>query len=195
MSVILALRGSLEDLENAPLYLTNESATSVQLLRLIMAVERLNPEYRSWNQPHVNGLPWDAMGGLLIGDNALNWVYEQMSPLYIDLGEYWYSWTGLPFVFAVWVARRSILVNSYRNIRELLDLFNLSLKVAESEIDSITRSLASRINLPLKLVQRYFDCLNYRFGKEEAEGMAHFFDLLRAKGMLDSEVALSFAKV
>jgi chorismate dehydratase len=195
MSVILALRGSLEDLDKAPLYLSKESATSVQLLKLIMEKEGLGPKYRSWDSSHANGLPGDGMGALLIGDRALHWIYNLRSPLFIDMGEYWYSWTGLPFVFAVWAVRRSASDQFRSNIKELLDFFNLSLKVFESEIDSITKPLAARMNLPFKLVQRYFECLNYRFGEKETKGMKYFFELLEAKGSVGSRIKISFVNM
>ena len=195
MSVILALRGSVEDLDKAPLYLSKESATSVQLLKLIMEKEGLNPEYRPWDPSHANELPSDGMGALLIGDRALHWIHKLKSPLFIDMGEYWYSWTRLPFVFAVWAVRRSILDEFSSNIKELLELLNLSLKVAESEIDSISRSLAYRMNLPLKLVQRYFECLDYRLDEKKSEGMKHFFELLEGKGVVRSKIKISFVNM
>lgn len=195
MSVILALRGSVEDLDTAPLYLSRESTTSVRLLKLIMEKEGLSPEYRPWDPSNASALPDDAMGALLIGDRALHWIHKPRSPLFIDMGEYWYSWTRLPFVFAVWAVRKSILHEFSANIKELLQLFNLSLKVAESEIDSITRSLAVRMNLPFNLVQRYFECLDYRLGKKKTQGMKHFFELLEAKGAVRSSMKISFVKM
>ena len=195
MSVILALRTSLESLDNAPLYICKESTTSVQLLKLIMEREKLSPEYRSWDPSLANSLPGDGMGALLIGDTALHWIYNMHSPLFIDMGEYWYSWTGLPFVFAVWATRKNVPDELSPNIKELLSYLNLSLNSFESKIDSVTKPLADRMNLPLKLVQRYFKCLNYRFGQREAEGMESFFDLLKARGAIGPQIRISFLNI
>src|SRR5439155_688265 len=49
-------------------------------------------------------LPHDAV--LVIGDAALVLKARQAYPHRYDLGEEWRRWTGLPFVFAVWAARR-----------------------------------------------------------------------------------------
>jgi chorismate dehydratase len=194
MSVILALRGPLEDLDNAPLYLTNESASSVQLLKLILENEGLSPEYRPWKTEDAKELPWDAIGGLLIGDVALEWIYHLRSPMFIDLGEYWYTWTGQPFVFAVWAVRKDISKEFSRHISQLYNFFNLSVEDASFAMNSIAKRVAAQLNLPLKLVQRYFECLSYRFGVAEIEGMRRFFHLLNAKGVLESKVNIRFVE-
>ena len=50
----------------------------------------------------------DADAVLLIGDRAMHPEnYERSFQLSWDLGEKWFQWTGLPFVFAGWVTRES----------------------------------------------------------------------------------------
>ncbi len=50
----------------------------------------------------------DADAVLLIGDRAMHPEnYEHSFRLSWDLGEKWFQWTGLPFVFAGWVTRES----------------------------------------------------------------------------------------
>ena len=41
---------------------------------------------------------------LLIGDRAMNPLDEQFEAVW-DLGDEWLKWTGLPFVFAMWVMK------------------------------------------------------------------------------------------
>ncbi len=45
---------------------------------------------------------------VLIGTRALRWRHlgEREGVTALDLGEIWTDWTGLPFVFAVWAARK-----------------------------------------------------------------------------------------
>ncbi len=184
MSVILASKGPLEQLHNAPLYLSNESTTSVQLLKLIMERENLSPEYRPWLSGQQTRLPDDAMGGLLIGDRALAWIYYQKCPLFLDLGEYWYAWTGLPFVFAVWVTRKDVIPNLDRYLNKLDDLFNESLNCGLASIESLVTRVAGNLKLPSAMIRAYFEALNYRLGTEERQGMEYFFKLLHSRGMI-----------
>src|SRR5205823_5914425 len=46
---------------------------------------------------------------LLIGDSALKARHGVPGKTYIyDLGEVWQQWTGLPTVFALWIARKDL---------------------------------------------------------------------------------------
>ena len=58
-----------------------------------------------------NGLPHEAV--LVIGDAALLLSARQLYPVRVDLGAEWSTWTGLPFVFAVWAARKDYLARDF----------------------------------------------------------------------------------
>jgi cyclic dehypoxanthinyl futalosine synthase len=85
------------------------SRTSVVLARLIVKHRRAGqePTYCSKPPAEIIELAHGKTGGLLIGDPALEvegrFAYE------LDLGQAWKELTGLPFVFAVWVARPGLL--------------------------------------------------------------------------------------
>jgi len=84
------------------LYLDYQSRTSVQLARILCS--------KYWKVrpvliPAFPGFQKEIYGenaGLIIGDRAIQalgkYQYEY------DLGEEWKKWTGLPFVFAVWMS-------------------------------------------------------------------------------------------
>ena len=81
------------------------SRTSVQLLRILMKEYwKINPVYVENQNLQQSDEQADAV--LAIGDKVI-----ELEPLYAfqyDLGEYWKKHTGLPFVFAVWVAQLEI---------------------------------------------------------------------------------------
>lgn len=85
------------------LYLDYQSRTSVFLSKLILK------DYLSLNLSFLDGFPGyeqsirDDYAGLIIGDRCFS--YNQEIPFQLDLGLAWKQWTGLPFVFAVWVCR------------------------------------------------------------------------------------------
>ena len=87
------------------LALDEGSRTSATLARILLAE-------RHGVLPHLEPLPLnhqtedttaDAM--LLIGDRAILPPKEKFLATW-DLGEEWFHWTGLPFVFAMWVSNR-----------------------------------------------------------------------------------------
>jgi len=48
-----------------------------------------------------------ATGAVVIGDHAL--AMRDKYAHVLDLGEAWKQWTGLPFVFAAWIAQRGVI--------------------------------------------------------------------------------------
>ncbi|HMI92210.1 MAG TPA: MqnA/MqnD/SBP family protein, partial [Polyangiales bacterium] len=106
-SVVLVGDAPIDELEEV--LLDAGSRTSVVLARLILRARRNGREPRYCSKPpdeivrEVSG----KTGGLLIGDAAL--AAEGRFRYTLDLGAAWKELTGLPFVFAVWVARPGVL--------------------------------------------------------------------------------------
>ena len=90
--------------------LDHSSATSVALLRLLLAGPRAGdvdpsgtPTFEAIAPTGTpDALPHDLV--LLIGDHGLR--AERGAREVWDLGQQWHAWTGLPFVFALWVLHR-----------------------------------------------------------------------------------------
>ncbi|MCB9888679.1 MAG: hypothetical protein H6836_10380 [Planctomycetes bacterium] len=89
--------------------LDNGSATSVALLEILLRRGRFGPiteplEFKLVEpMAHPDRLPFDLV--LLIGDFGLRAEAGQRQVL--DLGDEWFRWTGLPFVYALWVIHPS----------------------------------------------------------------------------------------
>ncbi len=83
-----------------------QSKTSVKLCEILLkqywkinaVVENATEDYIK----HING----TTAGIVIGDRALQ---QRMISHYVyDLGEAWKAMTGLPFVFAAWIANKKL---------------------------------------------------------------------------------------
>jgi chorismate dehydratase len=59
--------------------------------------------------PDLEAMLAEADAALLIGDPALDAPWQSLGVTKIDLGEAWQAFTGLPFVFAAWVARPGVV--------------------------------------------------------------------------------------
>ncbi|MFH2142958.1 MAG: menaquinone biosynthesis protein [Bacteroidota bacterium] len=101
-SVILASQVPINDIHS--IYLDSHSRTSNILVKVLagnfwkIEVEFLNPVPDYLN--HVNG----NKAGVIIGDRALN---SASNYKYVyDLAHEWNKYTDLPFVFALWVAKK-----------------------------------------------------------------------------------------
>ena len=78
----------------------------------------------------------------------------------MDLGSAWKQWTGLPFVFAVWAARRRANNEQVRAIQQaLLDSRAWGLE----HLDLLAESAAAATGVPVTECRTYFAGLDYAF--------------------------------
>lgn len=88
------------------IYLDFHSRTSVQLCRYLLSAHwNLSPELLP-AKPGFEALVEGDTAALIIGDRAI--AYEHRYPFFYDLGEAWKQHSGLPFVYAAWVANREL---------------------------------------------------------------------------------------
>lgn len=116
-SVLLLSERPLAKLAGARVGVTEESATSVRLLRLLLEVAHgVKPA------AYARGARDNVDASLLIGDEALAATAANApAPFVYDLAEEWEAWQGLPFVFAVWVARDGVDAAAAARLAALLD--------------------------------------------------------------------------
>src|SRR2546425_4687524 len=110
-SVALFSRRPAAELDDRAVLLSASSRTAAALLELLCAdVWHVRPRFaqaraEATDLDALHALPHD--GVLVIGDAALLLAARHAYPHRYDLGEEWKRWTGLPFVFAGWAARRA----------------------------------------------------------------------------------------
>jgi chorismate dehydratase len=162
------------------------SHTSVALARVILAEQyHRRPEFVAFDHSHRSPQV-EAM--LLIGDKV---VCEEPAgyPHQIDLGQAWKELTGLPFVFAAWVARGNA---------ELGDL-PIQLEQAKAEgmahLDQIVQKDAIPRGWPAELALRYMtEYLKYDIGPRQIAAIQLFHQLAAKYGMIETPLrALVFA--
>ena len=84
------------------------SRSSVGLVRVLCRHHwGIEPEYVDAS-PDLASMLDVADAALMIGDPALDAPWQSLGATKIDLGEAWQAFTGLPFVFAAWVARPGV---------------------------------------------------------------------------------------
>jgi chorismate dehydratase len=153
------------------------SRTSAALARIMLA-ERFGVH------PSTEPLPLDANVGstsadavLLIGDRAILPPRESFVATW-DLGEEWFTWTGLPFVFALWVTRRKVLLGGVETA--LVAARDRGLQ----RLEAIAAREAQSMSLPLPVVNRYLrKHLHFRFGSAEQQGLKLFLSLAARQGL------------
>ena len=85
------------------------SRSSVGLVRVLCRHHfGIEPEFVDAS-PDLASMLDVADAALMIGDPALDAPWQALGATKIDLGEAWQAFTGLPFVFAAWVARPGVV--------------------------------------------------------------------------------------
>ncbi len=156
---------------------TSKSAASVALVQVLFPRAEIRAE----------GATADAT--LLIGDEALRSAIDDPTPHH-DLGELWLERTGLPMVFAVWAARRTV------DSERLLALDHaLASAVADASEHAalVAEAAAARYGFPAGFLARYFEHLQYRFTDRKREGLQRYFELAAEADIIETAPALVFA--
>lgn len=169
-SILLFSKRPIDELDDAVVGVTGETSTSVRLMKILFA-ERFSVTPGQYVD--LNESSRDAF--LLIGDEALRNRRGVPGYAYLyDLGEEWYKWTGLPFVFARWVVRLDLPDDKVRWLESLLS------RSIERGLADVERIAASRqdLNMTDEEVIEYIRCFHYRLGEEELKAIEKFRNLL-----------------
>lgn len=168
------------------LALDEGSRTSATLAR-IMLRERFGVDPSRQPLPiEMSVQHTDADAVLLIGDRAMHAPDEQFHTVW-DLGEEWLDWTGLPFVFAMWVARRGV-ASSFVESK-----LSKSRDLGVARIPEIARREAPGLNITVQQAQQYLtDNLYFRLTSAERSGLRLFQQLAVQAGLAPEGVDLVF---
>jgi chorismate dehydratase len=198
-SVLLLSRVPLKELAGQELLVTAETHTSAALLRVVLErVYDVHPVFKaapgSVRQALAQGAREPAV--LAIGDEALALRHDPTFPYQLDLGEVWRDWTGLPFVFGVWVARREAALAAPEAVGRAAWTLREAKRIGVAAIEEVV-GLASlaKPKLSRAEIRRYFDRLSYDLGKRECQGLSRFFDCLAEHGLIARAPSLEILEI
>ncbi|MDY6830770.1 MAG: menaquinone biosynthesis protein [Thermodesulfobacteriota bacterium] len=193
MSVLLASRFPIDQLDGKTIVFSSESETAVGFLRLYFAQKKIAPVFVATriNSPE-DRVCADAAGVLTIGDLALTGEWERRFDHVWDIGRLWQELAGRPFVFSLWVVRRAFAEARPDVVAEILKRFHASKQKGLARIDQVIARAAGVTGLDVETCRRYYRLLQYDLGPEQIAGAEAFFDMLFAQGMLAEAVRLSF---
>ena len=174
-SVFLFSDRPLAQLDGAVIGVTNETTTSVQLLKLLLAL-KYEAVPRAWVGADE---PCDAV--LLIGDRAIRALKSDLRfAQAVDLGSEWVQWPGLPCVFARWGVRTSVPKAEQLALSRALDE---ALDRGLAALPEIARQRRDTGFTEAEVVA-YLSGFTYRLGAEEEKAIIEFS---RLRGFLGDE--------
>jgi chorismate dehydratase len=168
------------------LALDEGSRTSAALIRIMLKEEfDLEPEISSLPiGASAEDAPADAV--LLIGDRGIASNNGRFDFVW-DLGERWMHWTGLPFVFAMWIARQGA------------DLQGFDKLLSAARDEGVTRlTEIARLEAVNGLISEH-DCLVYLrdhlhfyFGRRERQGLELFYERAVQHGFAPAGASIEY---
>ncbi|MEV4425073.1 menaquinone biosynthetic enzyme MqnA/MqnD family protein [Streptomyces sp. R-07] len=177
MSCVIVSQRPLAELDRARVALGSTSRTSVRLAQLLLAEQYgVRPDYYTC-PPDLGLMMQEAEAAVLIGDAALRASLQDAPRLGLqvhDLGLMWKEWTGLPFVFAVWAARKDFLAREPETVHEVHQAFLASRDLSLEEVAKVAEQAARWETFDAELLERYFRTLDFRFGPEQLAGVREF---------------------
>jgi chorismate dehydratase len=164
-SVCLFSEVPIEKIERV--LLDYQSRTSIALAQVLMknywkiapVVEPATEDFRD----HIKG----TTAAVVIGDRAFE---QRLQSTYVyDLAEAWKAFTGLPFVFAAWVANKKLPA-------EFIDAFNASNSVGLSDLQSV---VDENPYTKYDLLTYFKHNISYELTDEKRKGLDLFLDYLQ----------------
>jgi chorismate dehydratase len=168
-SVCLFSEVPLEKIEK--ILLDYQSRTSVELLKiLIKKYWNIDPVFVSTKEDYRKDIK-GTTAGLVIGDRALE--QRKISTYIFDLGAEWKKFTGLPFVFAVWVSNKKLS-------QEFVTNFNKVNKIGIQNLDKVIEENPYNI---FDLKKYYTEHINYNWNEKPKTGMNLFLQMAEEQSL------------
>jgi chorismate dehydratase len=155
----------LEEIKH--LYLDFHSRSSVALTKLLCAhYWKITPAFIPASQGFEQLIAGDT-AALIIGDRTIG--LDEKYPYVYDLGEAWTAWTGLPFVFAAWIAVKP-------QNQAMMARFNQALQLGIDHLPELVKILPT---MPHFDIEGYFrNNISYELDDAKWQGLNRFLNYL-----------------
>ena len=120
--------------------------------------------------PDLDAMLQQADAALLIGDLGMTAAHPAVREV-VDLGSAWRAYTGLPFVWALWLA------NAETPDQPLADLLRRAYQWGKARLDALIDAEAQRTGIPRDLCERYLkDVMVYELDESLRAGLTRFLE-------------------
>ncbi|MDA8442154.1 MAG: menaquinone biosynthesis protein [Peptococcaceae bacterium] len=184
-SILLYSKFPLTALDGKTIALTNTSATSVNLLKVILAkFYRVRPNYITM-APDLEPMLEAADAALLIADEALMGLAKNTSCQVFDLGSEWYKHTSLPMVFSVWAVADEVIQTCSDEVAYVHDLLLASKQQGLLHTETIINYCMQTLGEDHRFWSQYFSQVHNGLELEYLHGLTTYFRFCTELGLLD----------
>ena len=193
MSVLLLSKVPVAELEGEKICISGESHTSVALLRLLLR-DRFGISARlvTGKVTHALNSATPPKAFLAIGDEALRLRNHPDYPYRLDMADAWRDWTGLPFIFGLWVVSRDAADRGLFN-SDPGALLRQGRDWGMAHMDVILDLTAHGCPLSREELEVYYTKgLTFTLRGDEVKGLQLFYEKLAQAGMIARAPELVF---
>ncbi|MWC28468.1 menaquinone biosynthesis protein [Paenibacillus sp. MMS18-CY102] len=193
-SILLFLKKPLDQVRKGVIAVTNASATSVNLLKVLMSVYlEGEPTYETM-EPNLDKMLEHADAALLIGDPAIHASWRGTELQVIDLGKMWHDFTGLGMTYAVVAVRKEAAARHYDTIAAVHQLMVESKRKSLLNPELLVQQACESLGGEPDYWRLYFRALKYDFGERQQAGLRLYLKYATELNLLDREPELVFFK-
>jgi chorismate dehydratase len=175
--VLVSLRDDLKEIRSVAL--DESSRTSATLIKILFReFVGHEPVWESYS-PDLRRMLNANDGALIIGDPAMTFDRARLNVW--DLASLWREFTGLGFVFAMWMVRAGM--------RESLRAIDFPGACDEglSQLDQIAKEYASSLSLPASELELYLrQNISFRMDASMRAGLDLYYDLAWRHNLIDA---------
>lgn len=166
-SVALFSKVPMDQIEKV--YLDYQSRTSVALAKILFKQYwKKEVEFLTATEGYINQINGNT-AGIIIGDRALACL-DKYEYIY-DLGSAWKAYSGLPFVFAAWVANKPIPL-------EFMEAFDAANGYGLSRLEDVIALIPANEQV-YDLHKYYTENISYSMTYEKKKGLESFLRLIQ----------------
>lgn len=160
------------------LYLDHHSRTSVALSKVLLQdYWQLDPQLIPATDGYIDKIG-GSVGGVVIGDRTIG--LEDRFKYFYDLGNAWYEFKQLPFVFAAWVSNKELPAT-------FLQSFNQALRTGVEAIPQLMYLLTTP-SAAFDLQQYFTQNINYELDAPKRKALDLFLGMLKGKSVKNQEL-------
>lgn len=193
MSVLLLSRDEIPSLGGSEILISGESHTSANLLKILLKeYYNVSAGYKVGNVSAALNFGDRPKAFLAIGDEALRLGRHPDYPVRVDLAEAWREWTGLPFIFGIWVMAADAVKRKLFKT-DPGELLRQGRDWGLAHLDLIIKLTGYSCPLSQEELRKYYqEGLLYTLRNEELEGLKLFYKMLLKRGLIEKIPELRF---
>ncbi|MDP5273799.1 menaquinone biosynthesis protein [Chengkuizengella axinellae] len=189
-SILLFHKKPIEEIANLRIALTTASATSVNLLKIIIhKFYGGNPQY-FYAEPNLENMLKKADAALLIGDDAIQAKWMNSKYEVTDLGELWTDLTNSWMTFAVWAVRKDIVKEKPKLVQQIFRLLQESKERGLKDRKKMLSEAQARIGGSKSFWEKYFSELSHDFGQFQKNGLKLYYQYARDMKLISEQVPI-----